>query len=64
MGTAEKMGLKKNRGFVWEDVLMSRKWGGIEETGGHGKNVANYSCENKSAIIYEWVFAADTVFSS
>jgi hypothetical protein len=34
MGTVETMGLKKNRGFVWEDVLMSRKWGGIEGDGG------------------------------
>jgi hypothetical protein len=59
---------KKNRGLCGEDVLMSRKWGGIEGArkggGGRNKNVANYSCENKSAIIYERVFVADTVFSS
>lgn len=30
MGTVETMGLKKKQGFVWEDVLMSPKWGGIE----------------------------------
>jgi len=33
MGTVETMGLnkkKKNRGLCGEDVLMSRKWGGIE----------------------------------
>ena len=45
---------KKKQGFVWEGVLMSRKWGGIQgDREGHGKNVANYSWENKSAIIYE-----------
>jgi hypothetical protein len=57
MGRVEKMGLKKKQGFLWEDVLMSRKWGGggveRERQAGHGKNVANYSCENKSAIIYD-----------
>jgi hypothetical protein len=36
MGTAETMGLKKKQGVVWEDVLMSRKWGGIKADGGGG----------------------------
>ena len=65
MGTVETKGLKKkNRGFMCEDVLMSRKWGGKEGDIEHGKNVANYCCDNKSAIIYELVFVEGTIFSS